>query len=330
MNDEQLETELRSAVRSYGESVHPADRLGAIRARTQGTQAPASTAWWRPWVLAAGAGLVAASVVVGAVVLVDTSGDEPPVAGGAERQVTMYYLIDAPGVLRQPPDHLAMETMTTADSGNPGLDAVRALLRTRPSDPDHMNGFNFMRLESAPITDVTSVTASGGTITVNLTEDVWDPYPGVDCACPSGEIITQQLVWTVQDALNSDDPVAVTVDGEPARGIWFEPLDGPVQADPYALSPILIDSPADGATVSSPVTISGTSDTFEANVVWEVVRDDAGVAKGGTTMGGTMGERAPFEFTVDLPAGDYTARAFAEDMETGGLFAEDTVAFSVE
>jgi len=108
------------------------------------------------------------------------------------------------------------------------------------------------------------------------------------------------------------------------RAVWGEA----VRADPAAISPIIIETPTDEATVSSPVTISGTSDTFEANVVWEVRGD--GTAKDGTTMGGTMGERAPFEFTVDLPPGDYTARAFAESAEDGGVVAEDTTSFTVE
>jgi hypothetical protein len=41
----------------------------------------------------------------------------------------------------------------------------------------------------------------------------------------------QQLVRTVQRALDSDDPVALTVNGRPARGIWLTPLNGPVAAD---------------------------------------------------------------------------------------------------
>lgn len=298
MNDEQLETELRSAVRSHAESVHPADRLGAIRARTQGGSESARTSWWnRPWLLAAGAGLLAASVVTAAVVLVDTSSDEPPVAG-AEREVTVYEIGDAgKGIWLYPVQ------VTTDDTGDPAVDAVRALLAHEPTG-------NHFTLWADLCTHTTGF--------VRADAEVGDANCDLD---PQGYEAQQQLAWTVKDASESTGAEEVVLDGAVLR---------PVAADPAALSPIIIESPTDGATVSSPVTVSGTSDTFEANVVWEVVSDDAGVAKGGHTMGGTMGERAPFEFTVDLPPGNYTARAYAENMETGGLWAEDTVTFTVE
>ena len=70
-------------------------------------------------------------------------------------------------------------------------------------------------------------------VTVDLTEDVWDPYPNIDLEDPpDGRLVTQQLVWTVLGALGTDAPVLVTVDGEPARGIWLHRLDGPVTLAP--------------------------------------------------------------------------------------------------
>ena len=298
MNDK-LETELRSAIRSQAESVYPADRLGAIRARTQRGPESARATWWnRPWVLVAGTGLVAATVVTAAVVLADPSADNPPVASGAERDVTVYE-IGGPGK----EIWLYPVPVTTEDTGDPAVDAVRALLAHEPTG-------NHFTLWADLCTH-----GNGG----RLDADVGD----ADCDLnPSGYEAQQQLAWTVREATGSTGPVEVVIDGAVLR---------PVAADPAALSPIVIESPSDGAAVSSPVTISGTSDTFEANVVWEVTSIDAGgVGKGGTTMGGSYGERAPFEFTVQLPPGSYTARAYAEDMETGGLFAEDRVTFTVE
>jgi len=297
MNDK-LETEVRSAIRTQAESVHPANRLGAIRASTQGGSESARTSWWnRPWVLAAGTGLVAASVVTAAVVLADPSSDAPPVAGGDQRQVTVYEIGDAgKGIWLYPVQ------VTTDDTGDPAVDAVRALLAHEPTG----NHFTLW---------ADLCTHGNG---VRLDADVGDADCDLD---PQGYEAQQQLAWTVRDATGSSGPVEVVIDGAVLR---------PVVADPAALSPISIESPTDGATVSSPVTISGTSDTFEATVVWQVVSEDTSFTEAGSTMGGTMGERAPFEFTVDLEPGTYTARAYAEDMETGGLFAEDTVTFTVE
>ncbi|MBA3719109.1 MAG: Gmad2 immunoglobulin-like domain-containing protein [Nocardioidaceae bacterium] len=299
MNDK-LETELRSAIRTQAESVHPADRLGAIRARTQGGSAPARTSWWnRPWVLAAGTGLVAASVITAAVVVLDTSADAP--VAGAERDVTVYE-VDKVGSNWW----LYPEQVTVVDADDPEVDAAVALeaLKDNPGDVECELALDSPAVEIGA--DV--VTIYAGSSAGNLDNYCITAKDHIDARL-------QQLAWTLRSAIGWESQVRV------GRG-------QAVVADPAAISPILIDSPADGATVASPVTVRGTSDTFEANVVWEVRGD--GTAKDGTTMGGTMGARAPFEFTVDLEPGTYTARAYAEDMETGGLFAEDTVTFTVE
>ncbi len=330
--DGRADRELHEAVRSYGESVQPSNRLGAIRARTRETTAGASAraAWWRrSWLLAGGVGLVAASVVAVAVALAPSdapTGGGTPVAEGSQGKATVYYLsgMGDRGLL-------APEQVAADDTGDPGLDAARALVSTQPRDPDYANGFDFL-VKRDPITQVSAVTESGGVTTVNFDEDPWNPYSNVAFENgPSGAIIIQQLVWTVQDALDSDAPVAFTVNGEPARGIWMQPTRRPVQADPAALAPIIIDYPTDGSTVqvSRRITVSGTSDTFEANVAWEVLKGNR-VVQNGATMGGTMGERAKFRFDLQLAPGTYTIRAYAQSAEDGSLVAEDTKAITVE
>lgn len=202
--DDRANRELREAVRSYGESVQPSDRLGAIRARTRGAAAAgpgaadgSRTGWWRgPWLLAGGAGVLAASVIAMSVIAIGPgpSGSETPAAGNGQ---------------------------TSAE-----------------------------------------------------------PSPSAS-------------------------------------------------AQPGVQPPILIDAPADGATVSSPVSVSGTSDTFEANVTWEVLQGDK-VVEDGYTMGGTLGKRRPFTFDVQLAPGDYTIRAYELSAEDGSLAAEDTKVITVE
>jgi len=325
-----IDRELRQAIRSYGSGVQPAERLGAIRARTQGASpAGARTGWGGgPWLLAGGAGVLAAAVIAAAVVLApspEVTGGEPPVAAPSERAMSVYYVTGG-----TTPAHLARERVTAEDTGDPGLDAVRAMLATRPADPDYVNGYD-LTTGSGPITGVNAVTETDGVITVDFTQSIWDPYPTVDCVCPDSATVIQQAVWTAQEALGSQSPVAFTVDGRPARGIWLEPTPRPVQADPAALAPILIDSPADGATVSSaqPVRVSGTSDTFEANVAWEVQQGDE-VVEQGSTMGGSYGKRRPFRFSVQLAPGDYTIRAYELSAEDGSVRAEDTKDVTVE
>ena len=315
MNNEQLETEVRSAVRSQAESVQPADRLGTIRARTRGESSPARATWWnRPWVLAAGTGLLAASVVITAVVLADPAADEPPVASGAERKVTVYEV----QVLERA--WLNPTPVSVPSSGDGASDAV----------VDAVDAW--LTLMNVPSTvGVASATWDGPAVVVDFTGPVDDPWPDREPGWAyDPALVGQSLAWTVQPLALGRTPLVVTRDGQPVDELLKAPVADATVPDPSVLLPVIIESPTDDATVTSPVTISGTSDTFEANVVWEVVSDDGGVAKDGNTMGGTMGERAPFDFTVNLQPGTYTARAYAESAEDGSVVAEDTVTFTVE
>jgi hypothetical protein len=116
--------------------------------------------------------------------------------------------------------------------------------------------------------------------------------------------------------LRTDAPVLLTVAGAPAIEAFGEPLDGPVAADPAVAPGIRVRAPEQGVTVSSPVVVSGESTTFEGNVQWEA-RRGAEVVDAGFTTGGSMGEFAPFEVSIQLPPGDYTI-AFWEDNAAGG------------
>ncbi len=323
------EQELHAALRTAGESVHPTDRLGAIRAGTQGVTDPVRPSWWnRPWLLAVGTGVVAASVVTAAVVLTSTTAndplvsDEPPPAGTVSHEVTIYEVGQVGGRY-----WLFPETVPGEGTGQPAKDAVRALLESS-SGEDRTNVWSTLPDD----VDVTSVRIDADSAVVDLTG--LDPAGGVEGSWAFDPTLgAQQLVWTVQAALHTTTiPVAVTVDGEPVTEPLFDGLvpAEPTAADPSALSPVLIETPIDGATVTSPVRIRGSSDTFEATVVWEVTSPDGGTAQGGSTMGGTLGNRKPFAVTVDLPPGTYTFRAYADDMETGGVFAEDVATFTVE
>ena len=93
---------------------------------------------------------------------------------------------------------------------------------------------------------------------------------------------------------------------------------------------MLIDLPADGAPVYSPVTVQGRGNTFEGNVEWQVRDAGGAVVRHGHETAGSYGEFRPFWFTVDLPPGEYTARAFEMSAEDGSLYAEDTTSFTVD
>ncbi len=118
---------------------------------------------------------------------------------------------------------------------DPAEVAVTALLATTPpADAGLVNGWAVLE---EPIVELRGVTHRDGVVTVFLSDDMWDPYPAADLvAVPDGHLTVQQLVWTVQQALGTDDPVLVTANGEPLRGVWLDPVDWPVSADPSVLA----------------------------------------------------------------------------------------------
>jgi len=298
MND--TERELRDAVRSYGEGVQPADRLGEIRrataARPRRTQA---------WLLVGGVALATAAVVLGFAVLVGPGngdgGDDAPVATPTAG-VTVYEVREVGERL-----WLYPVRVSTPDAGDPA-GAVQALLNLEAHNP----------LGSCGTGELKGIRMGDDVITVSLGELL----VSCDMSTEGTQAALQQLVWTVHDATGSDAPVQVIAAGKPFS------LQ-PYTADPNALSPVLLDSPADGATVESPLTVEGRGNTFEGNVQWQVLSGGDVVDKGFETAG-TMGDFRPFTFTVDLEPGDYTLRVFALSMEDGSLFAEDTTSVTVD
>lgn len=122
---------------------------------------------------------------------------------------------------------LTSETVTVPNSGDQPLDIVNALVAHAPT-VEAINGFNFSSNGQLPIAEVNSVTVTPKVITVDLDREVWDPYPTISCICPPGDAVMQQLVWTLDSALESTLPVLLTINSEPAGGIWGYRLDGPV------------------------------------------------------------------------------------------------------
>jgi hypothetical protein len=228
----------------------------------------------------------------------------PPTGPPVPQAVPVYYVAETgsgPRLYRE------FHRITTAD---PATDAVLEMLAGPTGvDPDYRSHWP----PGAGLAD--PVTAADGTITVDLT--------GVGSARVGSELAhltVQQLVFTVQGALQSTDPVRLLVDGEPVEELWgavgtAEPV---ARGDAYALrSLVQIDEPAEGAEVGREVEVTGEAAVFEATVRWEVLRDGEVVESGFTTT--AEGQRfAPYSFTVRLArAGEYTVRVSEDDPSDG-------------
>ena len=129
-----------------------------------------------------------------------------------------------------------------------------------------------------------------------------------------------QVVFTLTQ-FPTVDRVSIQIEGFPTPTIGFDavPVLEVDRSDFEAQTPlILVESPTPGATVTSPITVTGISNTFEANVLYEVT--DAGgavVDEGFTTATAGTGTWGEFSFTADADAGDVTLTVFQESAEDG-------------
>jgi hypothetical protein len=81
--------------------------------------------------------------------------------------------------------------------------------------------------------------------------------------------------------------------------------------------PILIDTPAAGATVTKTVRVAGTASVFEATLVVQLVQDGKVVEKQTVTASEGAPGRGAFETTLHGTSGAATVQAFAPSAEDG-------------
>jgi hypothetical protein len=314
---EEFETRVRAALQEDGERIHPGlDGLARIRERTATT----TRSRRRAWLVTAAAGLATAAAVAAGVVIsgdvLDRSAPPDPVTPPVrEVTVPVYYLGDTTAGLR-----LFREFHRVRTGDSEAVAALDQMFSQPPSDPDY----------SSPWPDSSrtlSVERSGGQITVDLSSPVLE----TDVPRGTADLMVQQLVYTVQGALQSTDPVQILVEGGRVADISGSPTAetlaradaDEVQAQTWIISPV------EGATVPSTFGVEGTASAFEGNVLWQLLRGSAVVDEGFTTAaeGQTF---SPYSFTVrDVPAGDYTLRVYQTSPEDGSETFVDTKSITV-
>lgn len=245
----------------------------------------------------------------GGPVTTEEPGEAPPATptetpAGETVTITAYYPLDTRAGFR-----LGREAREV-----PAADALVGAVETMiagPLDPDYGAVWN-------AATDVQGVSeAVDGVVTVDLSADARTADVGSGLA----GLMIQQLVYTVTDAAR--DPslaVLLTIDGEPAGELWGAVTwDAPVTRDePNAVRMFVqIDNLTEGATVSSPVTVSGEASAFEANVPWKVLDANGAEAASGATQTSEGQTFAPYSFEVELDPGTYTVVITEDDPSDG-------------
>jgi germination protein M len=196
-----------------------------------------------------------------------------------------------------------------------GSTALEALLRG-PTSEETAAGVN----TAIPAgTDLLGLDIDNGTATVDLTSD----YASGGGAL-SIRMRLAQVVYTVTQ-FPTVSSVAFRLDGDPVTTFSSAGIevDKPLRRGDFEglLPPILVDAPTPGAEVTSPVTITGSANVFEATVGIRILNADGEEIVGTfTTATCGTGCRGDYKTEVEFEVGGRqpgTIEVFEESMEDG-------------
>lgn len=229
-------------------------------------------------------------------------GASPTATTARDAQALVYFQIDGPNgprLVREP---------HRVDARTPARGAVEAMI-AGPDDPDYRGPWN-------PGTRVLGISDNADVITVDVSGEARTANVGSAFAV----LMKQQLIYTVTEQLGRDKRVLLHIDGAPAGELWgVTEWATPEPRGDWSETLLLvgIDTPAENATVPSPVVVTGQAAVFEATLPWRVRAADGAIVQEGfatTSEGMTL---APYRFDVSLPAGEYMIEV-TEDDPSGG------------
>jgi Immunoglobulin-like domain of bacterial spore germination len=93
--------------------------------------------------------------------------------------------------------------------------------------------------------------------------------------------------------------------------------------------PILVEKPANGSTVGTTFTVSGTASVFEATLVLEVRKGSSTLSRQTVTASEGAPARGTFSAKVTAPAGDATLAAYSSSAADGSHQHEQDLALTV-
>lgn len=330
--------DLRGALHDAVADVRPDGTLDDIRSRTE--VVPMND---KRWILPTLAAAVVLGLVIGGTAWLLRDDDDPTGAtlpagtpppsatptepdateGTVQKAIPVYYLGDVADGERLFREFQQMAVCKELDC-QIAVGAGQAV-GGGPIDPDYRT-----RWPAGAAAE--SATYADDLITVDLSGPVHDRPAGM--SAEQAELSVQQLVFTVQAVVGQGRlPVQLLVDGKHSDTVLGVPAAEPLAAANAddVLAPVQVDSPEQGATVSSPIQVEGRAAAFEANVQWEVLVGGDAVVKEGFATAAECCTLSPYSFTLELEPGSYTLVVHDEDMSGEGRpVNQDTKEFTVE
>lgn len=232
-----------------------------------------------------------------------TTGPSDTAAPGVKRAVVVYFSRD---------EKVAASSRTVQSEG-----VARAALEAVFAGPNATESGAGMTSAIPDGTKVLGLTIADGKATVDLNDTFQSGGGSLSMTLRVAQVVATLLQF---DTVQSVD---IHLDGKPVEGIGGEgvPSTDLDQADIEDQTPAILPlAPLPGATVTSPMTVSGTSNTFEATLQWTVLdRSGATLKDGFATATSGTGTRGTFSFTVDVGSyqGAATVKLFEASAEDG-------------
>jgi hypothetical protein len=230
-----------------------------------------------------------------------------------EKNASIYFVVDTPRGLK-----LVSEIREYSDAEQAIEDLLSGSLQ--PLDPDYQNLW-------AGNSSLNGLTIANDLAVVDISLD------SLNVGAEGEQRAIDQIVWTLTEINPKIKFVEFLVNSN-----TIESLAGHVdttsqfqrQAEYEVLNPLQISSLNQGDAVKSPVTISGEACTFEANVVWTLLKANQPIANNFTTAQAACPERAPWSVELgELEKGEYRIKVEEFSAEDGSLFAFDDKEFTV-
>lgn len=231
---------------------------------------------------------------------------------GAGEAGKVYFVTDTPRGFK-----LVSETREFNNLASLVADLLSGEMQ--PLDPDYVNLWSDTELNELTVLDEIAI------VDISL--------PSLNVGAEGEQRAIDQLVWLISEINPEITLVEFLVNGNSVESLAGH-VDTSVQfsrqPDYEVLNPLQITSFNNAAQINNPVTISGEACTFEANVVWTLLKADQPLINDVTTAETACPERSGWSVDLGtLDAGEYQFKVEEFSAEDGSLFAIDTKTFVV-